>query len=160
MGFWFQTPQFIRPLGVHLLLTSLQFGLGPLARDASWSLLTRTMLREYNMRLTGTILTCLLLFVITTSASADRLTPETLWDLARIGDASVSPDGKTVAYLVKRYELAENSGTSSLLVQPLPESALLESLESDVRIAAFDSARVESKAEALLSDVKIGRAHV
>ena len=101
------------------------------------------------MRLTGTILTCLLLFVFTSSASADRLTPETLWDLARIGDAAVSPDGKTIAYLVKRYELAENTGTSTLLVQPLPES-----LDSDAKIAAFDSPRVESKAEPLLSDIK------
>jgi len=49
------------------------------------------------MRLTGTILICLVLFVLAKPASADRLTPETLWDLVRIGDAAVSPDGKQIA---------------------------------------------------------------
>ena len=94
------------------------------------------MLREPNMRPTSTIptLLCLFLCFLITPASADRLTPEKLWDLARIGDAVVAPNGKEVAYLVKRYDLAENSGTSSLIIQPLPES-----IDSSSKAAAFES---------------------
>jgi len=101
------------------------------------------------MRLTGTILICLVLFVLAKPASADRLTPETLWDLVRIGDAAVSPDGKQIAYLVKQYDLAENSGTSSLMVQSLPAT-----LDSDVKAAAFESPLLNEKSEALLKDIK------
>ncbi|MDA7874297.1 S9 family peptidase [Rhodopirellula sp.] len=111
--------------------------------------MTRTMLREINMRLTGTILTCLVLFALAKPASADRLTPETLWDLARVGDAAVSPDGKQLAYLVKQYDLAENSGTSSLMVQ-----SLAATLDSDVKAAAFESPLLTEKSEPLLEDIK------
>ena len=109
------------------------------------------MLREPNMRPTSTIptLLCLFLCFLITPASADRLTPEKLWDLARIGDAVVAPNGKEVAYLVKRYDLAENSGTSSLIVQPLPES-----LDSSSTAAAFESPLLTTIPKTLLSDVK------
>ena len=36
------------------------------------------------------------------------LTPEKLWQLGRLGEIHVSPDGKTVAYTVTKYNLAEN----------------------------------------------------
>ena len=102
------------------------------------------------MRLTRSILTCLVLFFFTTPASADRLTPETLWDLARIGDAAISPDGKTVAYLVKRYDLVENGGTSSLLVQPLPA----ELISGDKTAIAFETPLTSEKPQVILEDVK------
>lgn len=81
---------------------------------------------------------------------AERLSPEKLWDLARIGDAAVSPDGKFVAYLVTRYDLSENSGTASLMLQELPTDA---SKPEPVAIA-FDTPLAASGAKALLSDVK------
>ncbi len=98
--------------------------------------------------------TCLLLLGIAASicepCSAQRLTPEKLWDLARIGDAAVSPDGSQLAYLVTRYDLAENAGTTDLLVQPLPEQ-----LEPNPRRAvAFDTPLLSAKARVVLKEIK------
>lgn len=81
---------------------------------------------------------------------ADRLSPEKLWELARIGDAAVSPDGRQVAYLVTRYELSENSGTASLVLQDLPSE--LKTPES--RALAFETPLLTSPAKILLADVK------
>ncbi len=47
-------------------------------------------------------------------AQENRMTPELLWKLGRLGSVAVSPDGNTVAYAVRHYELAENSGTSKI----------------------------------------------
>ena len=98
--------------------------------------------------------TCLLLLSIVATTcqpcSAQRLTPEKLWDLARIGDAAVSPDGRQLAYLVKRYDLAENAGTTDLLVQPLPEQ--LEPAQQ--RAVAFDTPLLSAKAQVVLKDIK------
>lgn len=48
------------------------------------------------------------------AGTADRMTPELLWKLGRLGEAVVAPDSASVVYSVRRYELAENSGSSSL----------------------------------------------
>ena len=45
-----------------------------------------------------------------------RMTPELLWKLGRLGEAAISPDGKQVAYSVRRFELADNEGTTNLYV--------------------------------------------
>ena len=42
------------------------------------------------------------------------LTPEKLWQLGRLGEIQVSPDGKTVAYTVTKYNLAENKGNADI----------------------------------------------
>ena len=42
----------------------------------------------------------LLLFSLAPSVFAERLSPEKLLDLGRVGDAAVSPDGTQLAYLV------------------------------------------------------------
>ena len=41
-------------------------------------------------------------------SKGDRMTPETLWAMGRIGGAAASPDGKTVAYQVGYYSVKEN----------------------------------------------------
>ncbi len=82
--------------------------------------------------------------------SAERLSPEKLWDLARIGDAAVSPDGKQLAYLVTRFDLAKNEGTTSLLLQPLAERLQ----PGGQRATAFDTPLVTAKARVLLKDIK------
>lgn len=50
----------------------------------------------------------------TTNVSAivhgDRMMPETLWAMGRIGGAAASPDGKTIAYQVGYYSVKENKG--------------------------------------------------
>ena len=94
---------------------------------------------------------CFICFaVMPLSARADRLTPEKLWDLARVGDAAVSPDGSSVAYLVKHYDLSENAGTSDLILQPLPSDLA----EGDAKSAAFETPLAKSEAKVLLKDVK------
>ena len=46
--------------------------------------------------------------------ASELMTPELLWKLGRLGDAAVSADGSQVAYSVRRYDLAEDKGASSL----------------------------------------------
>ena len=43
-----------------------------------------------------------------------RMTPELLWKLGRLGDATISPDGTQIAYIVRRFALDQNEGTSDL----------------------------------------------
>ncbi|MEZ6136851.1 MAG: S9 family peptidase [Pirellulaceae bacterium] len=95
-----------------------------------------------------------LLFVnlaVTRCLRAERLTPERLYDLARIGDVAVSSDGKRVAYLVTRYDLAENAGTTSLLLQELPTP---DTKSEDERSVAFDTPLFKTRPRTLLADVK------
>ena len=81
---------------------------------------------------------------------ADRLTPEKLWDLARIGDAVISPDGNHLAYLVTRYDLGENKGTASLMLLPLSGD-----LNPDGKLSvAFETPMALPKEKVLLKDVK------
>lgn len=80
---------------------------------------------------------------------AERLTPEKLWDLARIGDSAVSPDGKQLAYLVTRYDLVENAGTTSLVVQPI-----VENFDATVEAIAFGTPLSVPKSVTLKEDVK------
>ena len=53
----------------------------------------------------------------------DRMTPELLWELGRLGDATVSADGTTVVYAVRHYDLEENGGTSTIHVLDLASGA-------------------------------------
>ena len=62
-----------------------------------------------------------------------RMTPELLWKLGRLADPTVSADGTKVAYTVRRFELSENSGLTSLFVLDLAtgtESRWLENWKS------------------------------
>ncbi len=101
------------------------------------------------MRATIHLAICLSL-CLATSLRAERLTPEKLWDLARIGTAAVSPDGRQVAYLVSRYDLAENHSTVSLMLQDLPSD--LDAIEG--KAIAFETRLSVSAARAILEDVK------
>ena len=53
------------------------------------------------------------------SFGGDRLTPELLWKLGRLGDAAISPAGDRIAYTVRRYDLEEDSGSSSIHTTPI-----------------------------------------
>jgi dipeptidyl aminopeptidase/acylaminoacyl peptidase len=63
-------------------------------------------------------------------AKVTRMTPELLWKLGRVGNAALSSDGQLVAYTVKRYDLKENSGTSTLYVRHV-SSGSVRSLVTD-----------------------------
>ena len=45
-----------------------------------------------------------------------QMTPEVLWAFGRVGNVSVSPDGKQIAYTVTYYSIPENRGNADLYV--------------------------------------------
>lgn len=114
----------------------------------------------HQMRLVCLVVSTLGCLALTNVARAERMTPEKLWDLQRIGDVAVSADGKQLAYLVTKYSLAENSGTTSLMLQALPAggasagvaSAGVASAEVKTSIA-FGTPLATATAKALLSNV-------
>ncbi len=62
-----------------------------------------------------------------------RLTPELLWKMGRLGESAASADGNQVAFAVRRYDLAENKGRSSLYLLDLnsgEQSTLLDNWKS------------------------------
>ncbi|MEM6672621.1 MAG: S9 family peptidase [Planctomycetota bacterium] len=65
-------------------------------------------------------------------AQEQRLSPELLWDLDRVGASAVSADGSQFAVVVRSYELSENSGKSTLHVGDV-ESGELRPLLVDWR---------------------------
>lgn len=88
---------------------------------------------------------CRLLLVLATATTSlfaqERLSPELLWKLGRVGGAALSSDGSTLAYSVRRYELSENKGRSSIHVQDLDtgkDRALVHdwASASDIQFAA------------------------
>ncbi|QDA60798.1 S9 family peptidase [Hymenobacter jejuensis] len=58
------------------------------------------------------------------SAPSDVLTPELLWKLGRLGETQVSPDRKTVAFTVTRYDLAANKGNADIYTVPVAGGAV------------------------------------
>ncbi len=84
-----------------------------------------------------------------TLAEGNRLTPEKLWDLRRIGDSAVSPDGKLLAYIVTDYDLAENAGKGTLYVQRLTPTPTA----GEQVAAAFETPLVAPEAAAVLEGV-------
>lgn len=47
---------------------------------------------------------------------SDRITPEVLWAMGRLGEVVVSPDGKNLALTITYYDVEENKGNSELYV--------------------------------------------
>lgn len=91
-------------------------------------------------------LACIALFAL--PAFAERLTPEKLMQLKRIGDAAVSPDGQQIAYLVTSIDLAADSSSTSLMIQPVSSEA------SAVQAKGFGTPLVSREATVLLENVK------
>jgi len=70
------------------------------------------------------VLVYLSIFIYSFSfAQEDRLTPEKLWQLERLSDEQVSPNGKYVLFGVTKYELEANAGERDLYVQSIDGSA-------------------------------------
>lgn len=53
------------------------------------------------------------------AAAQERMSPELLWELGRVSGGSISPDGQTVLYSVRHYDLQANSGDSDLWLVPI-----------------------------------------
>ena len=63
----------------------------------------------------------LILFASSISLIANAqstLTPESLWKFGRVSDPRISPDGKSVLYNVKTYNVAENKGNADIYTIP------------------------------------------
>ena len=54
---------------------------------------------------------------LTSLTTNDRMTPEALWAMGRIGGAAASPDGKTVVYQVGYYSVKQNKSHQMLYTQ-------------------------------------------
>lgn len=55
--------------------------------------------------------------------ASDRLTPEALWAMGRIGNFSLSGDGQTAVYNVSYYSVAENKSHSVLYTMNMKDSS-------------------------------------
>ncbi len=55
------------------------------------------------------------------AAAQERMSPELLWKLARIGGGQLAPDGTSLLYSVRRYDLTKNGGDSNLFVVNLKD---------------------------------------
>lgn len=86
------------------------------------------------------------------ATAAERLTPEKMVELARLGDAVISPDGKQLAYLVTRYNLADNFGRTSLYVADLPTGDLNSA--SGAKAIGFDTPLLGLAAKQLIADMR------
>lgn len=67
----------------------------------------------------GLLVLLLLALGATLHSQNERMSPELLWKLGRVGGGAISPDGKDVLYSLRRYDLAENKGDSDLWLVPL-----------------------------------------
>ncbi len=65
------------------------------------------------------LLSIVFIFFFGLVSGQQLMTPEFLWKLGRINEFDVSPDGKTVIYVVKRYDLAANKGKGFLYSIPV-----------------------------------------
>jgi dipeptidyl aminopeptidase/acylaminoacyl peptidase len=61
----------------------------------------------------------LFLIVFFNVTAQEKLTPELLWKLQRVGNAHISPDGQQVLYEVRQYNLEENRSTNYIMLVPL-----------------------------------------
>ena len=62
-------------------------------------------------------------------ATAKKMTPELLWKLGRLGEVVPSPDGTQIAFTVRRYELAEDKGSSNLFIMNVADATEVTALE-------------------------------
>lgn len=72
----------------------------------------------------------LLIFILSistaTSIAQDRMTPELLWKLNRIGEIAVSPDFNTIAFTQRSYNVAESSSESNIYIVPTKGGAVTQ----------------------------------
>ncbi|MCC7533116.1 MAG: S9 family peptidase [Bacteroidia bacterium] len=65
-----------------------------------------------------------------------RLTPELLWQMGRVGSPVVSPDGKSILYEVKSYDVSTNKGTTIVYTMPSKGGAAMAVTTKEVNAFA------------------------
>ena len=86
-----------------------------------------TMIQKNNIRIDG-----------------DRMTPEALWAMGRIGSYATSPDGKQIVYTVAYYSVKQNKGHHMLFVMDakgLNKSQLTTSAKNETDPAWIDGGK-------------------
>ena len=81
---------------------------------------------------------------LTALTTNDRMTPEALWAMGRIGGAAASPDGKTVAYQVGYYSVKQNKSHQMLYTQTADgkqQTVLTTSAKSETDPAWIDGGK-------------------
>lgn len=53
------------------------------------------------------------------TSAQEKFTPELMWKLGRISEMQLSPDGKTILYNVRFYDVSANKGNSDLYTLPV-----------------------------------------
>lgn len=71
-------------------------------------------------------------------ATAKKMTPELLWKLGRLGEVVPSPDGTQIAFTVRRYELADDKGSSNLFIMNVADATKVTALEKWASIGSID----------------------
>jgi len=65
------------------------------------------------------LLTVIVLFIVILTQAQDKFTPEIMWKLGRISEMQLSPDGKTLLYNIKYYDVPSNKGNGDLYLLPV-----------------------------------------
>lgn len=76
------------------------------------------------MRKRIVLMMILFLGIISGIKAQQKLTPEKLWELGRVSEACVSPDGSQVIFGVTWYDLKENKGTRDIYSIPVAGGAM------------------------------------
>ncbi len=66
----------------------------------------------------------LLVLIVLPASAQERLTPELLWKLGRVSGGDLAPNGESVLFSVRRYDLRANKGDSDLFVVSLKSGAV------------------------------------
>lgn len=62
------------------------------------------------------VLSIITIIIFCTTANAKNITPETLWQLGRLADVQLSPDGSKIVYNVRTFSVEKNKGNSDLWI--------------------------------------------
>lgn len=79
-----------------------------------------------------------LLLLLSLSTQAKWITPETLWQMGRVSDVQLSPDGSKILYNVRSYSIPKNSGNSDIW--------LYDQVTRSNKVIASDTASNETSA--------------
>jgi len=71
---------------------------------------------EWTKAAWATLAIAILTFIPTMSSAQDLLTPERLWEYARISDPQISPDGSQVVFTARTFDIKENRGNTELYI--------------------------------------------
>ena len=98
---------------------------------------------------------CFILLCLLTASSyaQNKMTPELLWQLGRVGGLTISPDGKQVVYSVSTPSISENKSSSKRYTIPLAGGSPVELTNSS--LVPDKNISPDGKYQIIVKDVKI-----